>query len=88
MFRGNIILILFFTAAMLSPRISYADQYGQGTYGQGVVLGKGGEVTIEHQPIEAGLKENVGAAGIVILGSSFVLYYLHKRQLKVSKVSL
>lgn len=77
-----LIILSFLSVAFLMPVTTYADQYGQGTYGQGVVLGKGEEINIEHQPIEAGLKENIGIAGLATLGSSFFLYYLHKREKK------
>ncbi len=65
---------------LINPRISYADQYGQGTYGQGVVLGKGGESEIIHQPIEAGLKEDLARIGLFALATSGTFYFLYKRE--------
>lgn len=75
-----IAIVLYLT---LAPKGVLAEQYGQGTYGQGTILGKGGATEIEHQPIEAGLKENLAASGMVMLATSFVLRKLARRESKL-----
>lgn len=69
------LLITAVLLSLLAPAKVMAEQYGQGTYGQGVVLGDE-EVVIEHAPIEAGLKENL----VGLAFASFVLSaYLYKK---------
>jgi len=78
----KIILSIFIllAVAFANPQISYADQYGQGTYGQGVVLGKGGEYEIIHEPVGAGLKEDLAKIGLFALVASGTFYFLFKRE--------
>jgi hypothetical protein len=73
-------LVIVLTAALLTPQTLRADQYGQGAYGQGVVLGKGGAVEIEHEPKETGIRENIGLIGIGFLATSTGFLYLSKKE--------
>ena len=74
--KNKLITVLFLTALMFfTPSITNAQQYGQG-----VILSKGGETEIVHEPVEAGLKEDLAAIGILLILSSLTLSYFSLKE--------
>ena len=74
--KNKLITVLFLTALVfLTPSVTNAQQYGQG-----VVLGKGGETEIVHEPVKAGLKEDLAVIGTLLVLSSLTLSYFSLKE--------
>lgn len=77
---NKLVITLITLAALLMPAEVNAAQYGQGT-----VLGKGGE-EIVHEPKDTGIRENLPFIGASMLFASGVLLFLSKRERKILRV--
>ena len=79
MTKKFIVTLLTATIFMVTGSSVSAEQYGQGTYGQGTVLGSNDEVKIVHKPVNTGLRENLAVVGLGFISVSMYFYRLSKK---------